>query len=147
MENNRKSFIRNNRVKKIASEPDAVIKKATSGSRAIGSRLLLYSVYFIVNCTSATSYNCDATITFLIAQQWTTSDAETICTQPPVQVTGLLWHGDLKKFIMTPQHTEAKIISPEKRETLTESHYMFCGTHVEEHWATLCKYIVYAAQG
>jgi len=30
---------------------------------------------------------------------------------------------------------------------------MFCGTlgfrgtHVEEHWATLCKYIVYAAQG
>jgi len=48
---------------------------------------------------------------------------------------------------MTPQHTEAKIISPEKRETLTESHYMFCGTHVEEHWATLCKYIVYAAQG
>ena len=30
MENYRKSFIRNNRVKKISSEPDAVIKRATS---------------------------------------------------------------------------------------------------------------------
>jgi len=34
------SFIRNNRVKKISSEPDAVIKRATSDSRAIGSRPL-----------------------------------------------------------------------------------------------------------
>ena len=42
MESYSKSFIRNNSVKKISSEPDAVIKKATtSGSRAIGSRLLL----------------------------------------------------------------------------------------------------------
>jgi len=40
MENYRKSFIRNNRVKKMSSEPDAVIKRATSGSRAIGSRHL-----------------------------------------------------------------------------------------------------------
>jgi len=32
-----------------------------------------------VNCTSATSYNRDAAITFyLIAQQWTTSDATTV---------------------------------------------------------------------
>jgi len=36
-ENYRKSFIRNNRVKKISGEPVAVIKRATSGSRAIGS--------------------------------------------------------------------------------------------------------------
>jgi len=43
-ENNRKSFIRNNRVKKISSEPDAVIKRATSGSRAIGSRPLSFSL-------------------------------------------------------------------------------------------------------
>jgi len=35
--NYRKSLIRNNRVKKISTEPDAVIKRATSGSRAIGS--------------------------------------------------------------------------------------------------------------
>jgi len=34
------SFIRNNRVKKISSEPDAVIKRATSDARAIGSRPL-----------------------------------------------------------------------------------------------------------
>jgi len=40
MENYRKSFIRNNRVKKISSEPDAVIKRDTSGSRATGSRPL-----------------------------------------------------------------------------------------------------------
>jgi len=40
MENYRKSFIRTNRVKKISREPDAVIKRATSGSRAIGSRPL-----------------------------------------------------------------------------------------------------------
>jgi len=37
IENYRKCFIRNNRVKKISSEPDAVIKRATSGSRAVGS--------------------------------------------------------------------------------------------------------------
>jgi len=42
-------------------------------------------------------------------------------------------HGDLKNFIMTHQHTEAKFISPKKRETLTEPYYMFCGTPVEEH--------------
>ena len=36
--------------------------------------------------------------------------------------------GDLKNFIMMHQHTEAKIISPKKRGTLTEPHYMFCGT-------------------
>jgi len=48
--------------------------------------------------------------------------------------------GYLKYFIMTHQHTEAKIISPKKRESLTEPHYMFCGilgfrgTPVEEHW-------------
>jgi len=35
---------------------------------------------------------------------------------------------------MTHQHTEAKIISPKKRATVTEPHYMFCGTSVEEHW-------------
>ena len=42
MESYRKSFIRNrnNRVKKISSEQDAVIKRATSSSRAIGSRPL-----------------------------------------------------------------------------------------------------------
>jgi len=40
MENYRKSFIRNNCVKKTSSEPDAVIKRATSGSQAIGSRPL-----------------------------------------------------------------------------------------------------------
>jgi len=34
---------------------------------------------------------------------------------------------------MTHQHTEAKIISPKNRETLTEPHYMFCGTPAEEH--------------
>jgi len=44
MENYRKSFIRNNRVKKISSEPDAVIRRATSGSRGIGSRSLAYNV-------------------------------------------------------------------------------------------------------
>jgi len=36
-ENYKKSFIPNNRVKKISSKPDAVIKRATSGSQAIGS--------------------------------------------------------------------------------------------------------------
>jgi len=44
MENYRKSFIRKNRVEKISSEPDAVTKRATSGSRAIGSRPLLYTL-------------------------------------------------------------------------------------------------------
>jgi len=40
-DNYRKRFIRSNRVKKIPSEPDAVIiKRATSGSRAIVSRPL-----------------------------------------------------------------------------------------------------------
>jgi len=34
---------------------------------------------------------------------------------------------------MTHQHTEAKIISPKKRGTLTEPRYMFCATPVEEH--------------
>jgi len=51
-----------------------------------------------VNCTSATLYNCDATVTFyLIAQQWTTSNATTInisfsainCTQSLVQLAYL----------------------------------------------------------
>jgi len=36
--------MRNNRVKKISSEPDAVIKRATPGSRAIGSRPLIYAI-------------------------------------------------------------------------------------------------------
>jgi len=54
-------------------------------------------MYSTVNCTSATLYNYDAKITFLIAQQQTTSSATTlniscsaICTQPPAQLTGLL---------------------------------------------------------
>jgi len=38
MENYRKILIRTNRVKKISSEHDAVIRRATSGSRAVGSR-------------------------------------------------------------------------------------------------------------
>ena len=38
----RKSFIHNNRVKKISRKPDAVIKRATSGSWAIGSWRLGY---------------------------------------------------------------------------------------------------------
>jgi len=43
---------------------------------------------------------------------------------------------------MTHQHAEAKIISLKKRETLTEPHYMFCGTlgfrgtPVQEYWST-----------
>ena len=41
MENYRNSFIRNNRVKKTPSEPDAVIKRVTFGSRAIGSRPMI----------------------------------------------------------------------------------------------------------
>jgi len=35
MENYRKSFNRNDRFKKISNEPDAVIKRATSGLQAI----------------------------------------------------------------------------------------------------------------
>jgi len=58
----------------------------------------LTPMYSTVNCTSATSYNYDATITFfVIAQQWT-SDLSTIniswsaiWTQSPVQLTGLLY--------------------------------------------------------
>jgi len=44
---------------------------------------------------------------------------------------------------MTHQHTKAKILSPKKRGTLTEPlkltepHYMFCGTPVEEHCAKI----------
>ena len=34
---------------------------------------------------------------------------------------------------MTDQHAEEEIISTEKRGTLTEPHYMFCGMPVEEH--------------
>jgi len=53
---------------------------------------------FNVNYTSATSFNCDATITFLNVQQWTASDETTVnifysasnCTQPSLQLTGLL---------------------------------------------------------
>jgi len=79
----------------------------------------LTPMYSTVNCTSATSYDYDATITFLVvAQQWTI-DAPTIdiscsatSTQPPVQPTGLLgvWmeHGDVKNFIMTHQHAESR---------------------------------------
>jgi len=40
METYTRCFIRNYRVKKISSEPDAIIKRATSGSRAMGSRPL-----------------------------------------------------------------------------------------------------------
>jgi len=42
------SFIRNNDGMKISSEPDAVINRATSGSRAIGSRPLTYAVVVLV---------------------------------------------------------------------------------------------------
>ena len=79
-----------------------------------------WASFSTVNSTSATPYNCDATITFfLTAQQWT-SDATTInisfsainCAQPPIQLTSLdeIWmqHGDLKTFIMMHQHTEAR---------------------------------------
>jgi len=44
MENYRKSFILKNRVEKISSEPDALIKRATFDSRAIGYRPLGYSL-------------------------------------------------------------------------------------------------------
>jgi len=43
MKNHRKSFIHNND-KKISSEPDAVFKRATCGSQAIGSQPLHYSI-------------------------------------------------------------------------------------------------------
>ena len=45
-ENYRKSFLRRNRVNKISSEPDAVIKRATSGSRAIGSWPLVQKLFW-----------------------------------------------------------------------------------------------------
>ena len=65
-------------------------------SNKIWVRIFLGHPVRTVNWWSATSYNYDATITFfLIAQQWTTSDAttinicySTICTQPHVQPTG-----------------------------------------------------------
>jgi len=43
-ENYRKSYIRNNRVEKISSEPGAVINRVTYGSRAIVSRPLVYKM-------------------------------------------------------------------------------------------------------
>jgi len=45
-----KSFIRNNRVKKISSETDAVSKRATSGSQAIGSRPLTLALSALTSC-------------------------------------------------------------------------------------------------
>ena len=100
-----------------------------------------FSTPSTVNCTSATSYNCDATITFfLTAQQWCTNcqyflfrylhSTSCITNWPTWSLNAA---SDLNNFTMTHQHTEAKIISPKKRETLTEPHYMFCGTPVEEH--------------
>ena len=91
-----------------------------------------YAVYSTVNCASATSYNCDATITFFLnAPQWTTNEATTIniscsaiCAQLPIQLTGLLgvrmWHGDLTNFLMMHQHTEGRNYFPKKRGTFTE---------------------------
>ena len=67
------------------------------------SRLSLLSIQSTVSCTSATSCNYDATITFLTAQQWT-SDATTIiiscsaiCTQPR-PVTSLEHQGRRRIF-------------------------------------------------
>jgi len=105
-------------------------------------------IYSTANYTSAT-YNYDATTTFFwTAQQWTTSDATTInisssaiCTQPPVQLTGLLgvwmsmWHGDLKITYWRIKIVKQEFIYPNKQGTLTEPHYMFCGNPVEEHRA------------
>ena len=54
-ENYRTSFIRNNRVKKMSSESDAVIKRATSGSRAIGSRPLTQRLRKITKIYLATN--------------------------------------------------------------------------------------------
>jgi len=54
-------------------------------------------------------------------------------------------HGDLKKFVITHQHTEARNHFPQNRgpltgplkltepSKLTEPHYMLCGTPVEKH--------------
>jgi len=50
MENYRKRFIRNNRLKKISSEPDSVVKRGTSGSRTIGSRPLVWFLCLAFNC-------------------------------------------------------------------------------------------------
>ena len=96
-----------------------------------------------MNCTSAKPYNCDATITFFLTEQQWTSDATTInvsfsankCTQPPVHVNGLLaiWmkHGDLKTFIMTHQHTEARNHFPSKTRNLVR---LCFSTHTEIHF-------------
>ena len=79
----------------------AIVKKIRSIITAFGTELpRLYfwincnssrgASFSTVNCTLATSYNCDATITFFsIVQQWTTVDATTVniyfsATQPPV---------------------------------------------------------------
>jgi len=71
------------------------------------------------------------------AQLWTTNNAATlniycsaICTQTPVKLTSLLgvwkWHGDLKNSQDASTHWSKKLISPKKRGSLTEPHYMFC---------------------
>ena len=109
----------------------AIVRKIRSNITVFGTELPRLYIWInckssrgpsfsTVNCTSATSYNCHATITLFSIAQWTTSDATTInisflainCTQPRVQLTGLLgiWmqHGDLKIFIMTHQHTEGR---------------------------------------
>ena len=75
-------------------------------------------IHSTVNCTSATSYNYDATLTFfLTTEQCTTNDittfnisCSTICTQTPVQLTGLLWVWARwsKNYIMTHQHTKPR---------------------------------------
>jgi len=101
-----------------------------------------YSACYAVNCTWATSNNCDATITFLIAQQWTTSDATTIiscsaiCTKAPVQITGLLgvWmrHSDLK-ISWWCINILKQTTFPLKRRTLTEPITL---------WEPVYKYIV-----
>jgi len=57
MDNYRKSFIHNNHVKKISSEPDAVTKRATSSSRAIGSRPLGYTISVRVELKSVCLYH------------------------------------------------------------------------------------------
>jgi len=109
-----------------------------------------------VNCTSAISYNCDATITFFCTtmnNRWRTNYQYFFfgCTQPPVQLTGLLgvWmrYGDLKIFIMTHQHTEARNNFPWKTKnphgtlkTHGTSRHVLRNTRVrrnpvEEHWS------------
>ena len=59
--------------------------------------------FSIVICTSTTSYNCDATITFFLIVHWNYQFFSAInCAQPPAQLTGLLgtWmqRGDLNNF-------------------------------------------------